>query len=206
MALVYPLSVVPELVFRSARIKQVNVAAMSQSPFSGAQQVYVHPGEWWMLEVELPPMKPADAEEVIGFGLGLNGVEGTFLMAPPKNDGVRGTWTGGSPLVKGSSQTGKTLLIDGLSAGATGKRGDWFQLGSGTSTRLHKLTYPFTADGSGNATIECWPGIRSAPADNAALTIASPLGQWRLLEPIEWDIGLAQVYGVSFRCIEALEI
>lgn len=206
MALSYPLSVVPELVFRSARFRPVNSAAMSQSPFSGAQQVYVHPGEWWTLEIELPPMKTAVAEEVIGWGLGLNGVEGTFLMAPPGNDGVRGTWSGGSPLVNGAGQTGKTLAIDGLVAGRTGLRGDWFQLGSGSSTRLHKLTYPFTANGSGQATVEFWPRLRSAPADNAALTIASPLGLWRLAQPVDWDIGLAKIYGLSFRCIEALEI
>lgn len=205
MALTYPLTVVPELVWRGARFAARNAAAMRASPFTGQQQVYAHPGEWWLLDVELPPLSRANAEEVVGFGLGLNGVEGTFLMAPPGNQsGVRGTWAGGSPLVNGASQTGKTLAVDGLSAGATILRGDWFSLGSGSSTRLHKVTYPSTANGSGQANLEIWPRLRSSPADNAPLTINGPLGHWRLLEPIEWDIGLAMIYGLSFRLIEAV--
>lgn len=207
MSLSYPLTVVPQLVVRAARFAARNAAAMSVSPFTGAQQVYAHPGEWFTLAVELPPLTRADAEEVVGFGLALNGVEGSFLMAPPGNQaGVRGTWAGGSPLVKGAGQTGKTLAIDGLSAGATALRGDWFSLGSGASTRLHKVVAPATANGSGEASLEIWPRLRASPADNAALTISNPLGQWRLTAPIEWDIGLAMIYGLSFNLVEALDL
>lgn len=205
MALTYPLTVVPELVYRSARFRANNAAAMSVSPFTGAQQVYAHQGEWWALSVELPPLSRANAEEVVGFGLGLNGVEGTFLMAPPGNHGgVRGTWSGASPLVNGAGQTGKTLAIDGLISGRTALRGDWFSLGSGSSTRLHKVVYPSTANGGGQMNLEIWPRLRSAPADNDPLTIAGPLGHWRLREPVEWDIGLAMIYGLSFNLVEAL--
>jgi hypothetical protein len=190
---------------RGIRVRPRAVVGMSESPFTREQQVYAHQGETWLLEVDLPPMKRANAEEWVGFLLALNGREGTFLMGETVNTSPRGTWSGGSPLVAGASQTGKVLNIDGLSAGATGKRGDWFQLGSGSSTRLHKLTADFTANGSGEASIDFWPRLRSAPGDNDPLDISSPVGIWRLAaNEFDWDIERAQIYGISFQAIEAI--
>ncbi|TAK45266.1 MAG: hypothetical protein EPO27_10630 [Betaproteobacteria bacterium] len=182
-----------------------NVAGgVSSSPFTGEQQVYMHPGEWWMIELRLGAMNRADAEEWLGALLGLNGPEGTFLAGDPLGAAPRGTWTG-SPLVNGASQTGKTLAIDGMAAGATGKRGDWFQLGSGSSTRLHKLTADFTANGSGEATIDFWPRLRASPANNDPLTIANALGIWRLAtRGVPWTLRDVQIGGIVIPGMEVL--
>jgi len=201
----YPLSLPSTRVARVS-FRARSSAAVSESPFTGEQQVYVHQAEVWSAEIELPGMARADAEAWIGFFLSLNGREGTFLLGDPRNLTPQGTWAGASPLVNGGSQTGKSLAIDGLSAGATVKAGDWLQLGSGASARLHKVTQDATANGSGQVTLDLWPRLRASPSDNAAVTIASAQGVFRLASnEIGWGLEPGQLYaGFSFQAVEAL--
>ena len=176
---------------------------VSESPFTGEQQVYMHPGEWWAIELQLGAMNRADAEEWLGALLGLNGPEGTFLVGDPMGVAPRGTWA--SPLVNGASQTGKVLNIDGMAAGATWKRGDWFQLGSGSSTRLHKITADGTANCSCEGTIDFWPRLRSSPGNNDPLTLTNTVGIWRLASRgVPWTLRDVQYNGIVIAGIEAL--
>lgn len=206
MAISFPLSLPVVRGASRMTIRASSTAGVSESPFTGEQQVQVHQREVWAMDFEVPPMDRADAEEWIGgLLLALNGREGTFLAGDPLGILARGTWAGGSPLVNGGSQTGKTLAIDGLSAAVTAKPGDWAQLGSAGSTRLHKVTALCTANGSGQMNLELWPRLRSSPADNATLTIASAKGIWRLASNTrEWSIERAKKYGLAFSAVEAI--
>lgn len=179
---------------------------VSRSPFTGGQQTYAWPNEKWFAQWNMPPMTRADAEAWVGgVLLALNGMEGSVLLGQPGYTTPQGTWSGQSPLVKGASQTGKTLVIDGLTGASTGKAGDLFQLGSGSSARLHKLTKDFTADSGGEATLDFTPRLRSAPADNAALTLASPKGLFMLAgNQGRWSVGAAMLYGLQLSFEEDL--
>lgn len=204
MAISYPLSL-PSRTPRRIQFKMNSIVGLSASPFTGSQQVYAHAGQFWSAEVELPPMQRADAEDWIAFLISLNGREGTFLMGDPVNTSTRGLGTG-TPLVKGASQTGNSLNTDGWTTSQSDilKAGDWIQLGSGSTSTLHKLRQDADSDSGGNATLEIWPGIRTAPADNAAITVANCNGLWRLAENVQgYDLDLAAIYGISFSCIEA---
>lgn len=205
MAITYPLAL-PSLRFARVTLRAVSGVAVSESPFTGAQQVYAQPRELWAADLSLPPMDRADAEAWVAWFLALNGREGTFLLGDPRNVSPRGTWAGSSPLVNGAGQTGKTLAIDGLSAGATVKAGDWFQLGSGASSRLHKVAQDATANGAGQVTLDLWPRLRASPADNAALTLASPQGVFRLsANDTAWSLEPGALYaGFNFSAGEAL--
>lgn len=205
MAVTFPLSLPSVRSSREIEIVGDSVVGMSVSPFTREQQVYVHQGEQWRARVMLPAMKRANAEEWVAFLIALNGLEGTFLMGDPSASTPRGTWSGGGPLVNGSSQTGKSMNIDGLTASVTIKKGDWFQLGSGSGSKLHKIVLDVTANGSGQAAIDFWPRLRASPTDNDALTIASPKGVWRLASNRrDWSIRLAGLYGITFEAMEAL--
>lgn len=205
MALSYPLAAPTVKGPSGVEFGALSAAGMSQSPITFEQQVYVHPGMLLTMEVRLPPMKRAAAEEWVAFLLALNGHEGTFLMGDTVNTSPRGTWAG-SPLVNGShAARARSIAMDGFTAGATVKAGDWFQVGSGASTHLHKIVQDATANGSGVATLEIWPSLRATLADNASLTTASPKGLWRLAgNASKWSIELAQSYGLSFSAIEAV--
>jgi hypothetical protein len=205
MALSFPLSW-PGPVPRGLTPRAVSNAGISTSPFTFEQEIQAAQGARWELDVHLPPMPRATAAACIGALVGLDGVYGTLLLSLATMTSPLGTWSGGSPLINGASQSGKTIVVDGLAAGATGKSGDLFSLGSGASTHLHMVTKDFTANGSGQvAALEIWPPLRSSPADNAPLTLSSPMGLWRLKSNVrEWSIELAAIYGLDFSLVEAL--
>lgn len=205
MAIVYPLTFPTDCIQR-VTIRSRNVVATSISPFTGQQQVYRHQGQWWEMEVTMPAMKRADAEAVAAFLIKLSGQYGTFLLGDIANTAPRGVGTG-TPLVQGASQTGDTLVTDGWTPSTTGilKAGDWIQLGSASSTRLHKVLDDVNSDGSGNATLTIWPNLRSSPSDNAAITINNTKGIWRLASNAQdYTIDIGKVYGMTFACMEAL--
>lgn len=201
----YPVTF-PNVGIRAMNIRARTVVGISSSPFTGQQQVYKHQGEWWEAEVTLPPMKRATAEQVAAFLIKMKGQYGTFLLGDPANTSSRGVGTG-TPLVNGAGQTGSSLVTDGWTADTTGilKAGDWIQLGSGATTTLHKVLDDVNSDGSGNATLEIFPSLRSSPSDDAAITVSSPKGIWRLASnQMEYSIDEAAVYGITFACVEAI--
>ena len=110
-------------------------------------------------------------------------------------------------LVNGADQTGATLAVDGLQASKTDvfKAGDYFQVGTGSSSRLHMVTADADSNASGEATLDIWPPLRSSPADNAAVTVSSPKGVFRLTENVTgWDIDAARTYGITLKAIEVI--
>jgi hypothetical protein len=80
---------------------------------------------------------------------------------------------GGTPLVKGASQTGSSLLVDGASNTVTG----WLKAGDLMAVAGCAVVFDVTADcnsdGSGNVTVPINPPIFAgqSPADNAPVTI-----------------------------------
>ena len=113
----------------------------------------------------------------------------------------------GTELVNGAGQIGGTLNIDGCSPSVTGylMPGDYIQLGSGVTTRLHKVLTQVNTDASGQATLDIWPDLRGSPADNSAVTLRNARGRFRLKENItQWNINEMSTYGITFDCVEAL--
>lgn len=77
---------------------------------------------------------------------------------------------GGSPLVKGASQTGEDLLTDGWSNSITNvmRAGDVLTIAN--QNVLYQSVNDVNSDGSGNATIKLNPPLVASPADNAVIT------------------------------------
>jgi len=206
MAISYPLALPTTTGIAKIRISANNVVGVSQSPFTSKQQVYKFSGQFWEAEISLPPMKRADAEYWISFLLKLNGSYGTFLLGDPNGATARGVATG-TPLVKGASQTGSELITDGWTTSTTGilKAGDYIQLGSGSAAKLHKVLDDVDSNSSGEATLNLWPDLRSAPSDNAAIIVSGAKGLFRLsTNQQDWDVNEASIYGMTFPAREAL--
>lgn len=206
MTISYPLTPPSAPTFSGITLTPKSAVGESRSPFTFESQYYAHQGQMWQGELRLPPMTRAEAEPWIAFLLSLNGKAGTFLMGIAGAGTPRGAATG-TPLVQGASQTGQSLVTDGWTAGVTGilKAGDYFQLGSGVDSYLHKLLADANTDGSGNATFDIWPRLRVSPADNAAITVLNPKGTWRLAtNDMPFDIGVGNIYGVGFLVVEDL--
>ena len=136
--------------------------AITSSPFSGTQQVQDWGGRWWEYEIEFAVTQGASARRLSVFLDALAGGVGTFLLRDPSIQNPSGL---GTPLVNGAGQTGTSLVTDGWSA--TGLRaGDFFTLGTGAFTRLHRVTADVAPSG-GAATVQLFD---SAVLSNEAST------------------------------------
>ena len=206
MAISYPLSLPTSIGIANITLTANNAVAISESPFTYQQQIVAHPGQRWSATVSVPPLRREYVEPWVAMLLSLKGQVGTFLLGDPNGATPRGVATG-TPLVKGADQTGGTLEIDGAATSVTGwlLAGDYIQLGAGSTATLHKVLVDADSDVSGNVTLEIWPNIRTAPDDNAAVTLTNTVGRFRLATNQQsWSINESSAYGLSFDCVEAL--
>lgn len=202
----YPLSIPRPNQVRSLTLRHTVVAGANESPFTKARQVYLWPGERWEAELTLVPLKEKDAGAWRALFMQLDGTVGTFLAGTPARPyslGVAG-WNPGTPLVDGAGQTGESLSIKGLPASRARYlvAGDFIQLGSGSTTRLHMVVADVDSDSSGKATLTLRPRIKTAPADNAAVVVANALGIWSLAARFEWPTDNAGLSAITVSLVE----
>jgi len=211
MTITYPLSVPTtngSNDIQSMEIQNVNAVVNMVSPFSGAQQIQAWSRNQLIVKCKLIPMLKADAMNWFGFFRSLRSSNGSFYLGDPHNTTPQGTASSspGTPLIAGADQTGNTLTIDGAPNSQTGwlLRGDWIQIGSGSSSRLYTITADVDTDGSGNATLDIQPAIRTAPADNDPVTVSSTVGVFRLVaEPIV-EVSAEHFYSIEFQAMEVV--
>jgi hypothetical protein len=206
MAISYPLALPTHTGIRNIELRAINAVAYSRSPFTFAGQAFAYAGQMWQADVTLPPMRRSDAEQWIAWLVSLRGQFGTFLIGDPMGCTPRGMATG-TPLIKGAGQTGGTILIDGATANVTNwlRAGDYIQIGSNLTARLHKVLQNANSNSSGEVTLEIWPHLRTSPADNATVTVNNAQGMFRLSSNEQaWSINEAAVYGVTFSAMEAV--
>ena len=113
---------------------------------------------------------------------------------------------------------GNLLYIDGLWPSTTGelKAGDYFQFGTGASSRLYMIEQAIDSDAWGNAIVApllthgvefgmpVWPGFRTAPADGDVLDLSSPVGVFRLEQNTGWSSSIGGFHAIGFSAREAL--
>lgn len=204
MAITYPLSWPSALYVSGITISSRNAISVTESPFNFEDDTTDWGGEQWLVEGRLPVMERATAEVYICFMLALKGRRGSFLFPVPETTPL-GVATG-TPLVKGASQTGNELITDGWTNSTTNilKKGTWINLGSGSSTRLHKVIEDANSDGTGTATLTIWPSLRTSPADNAPLTISNCVLLARLAGDVPFEINTDKHYFLTFSASEVL--
>ena len=143
-----------------------------RSPLTGATQVTTKPGGRWEFDVQLMEMDDIILRQWIAF-LAYVQEEGlTFYWnhypkarpyAYPQGTDAGGTPPWGSPVVNGASQSGRTLVVSGLAAGATFYMGDALAFDNGIYREMHEIKADVTADGTGAATFPITPAIRTSP-------------------------------------------
>jgi hypothetical protein len=205
MAISFPITLPTAQGFTRVTIGPRSAVAMFASPTTGQQQIFQHPMQMLTATIELPPMKRDTASVFLAALLSLQGTRGTFIFGDPAYTTPRGIGTG-TPLVAGAGQTGTTLLTDGWTVSQTGimLAGDWVQIGSGSTRQLCMVLVNANSDGAGAATLELFPRIRTAFADNTALTVSSPQGVWRLAEESSFVQDLGGITrGVVINAMEA---
>ena len=209
MAITYPLTLPTVTGVQSVNFIARNSVGTTASPFTYEQQVFKNVGQRFEADITLPPMSRADAEVWNTFFIKLYGQYGTFLLGDPNSATPRGTASSsaGTPVVNGASQTGNTLICDGAPNSKTGylKAGDYIQLGTGSTSKLHMVVADSNSDGSGNFTLSIEPALRESPAENLAITVANTKGVFRLAtNETNWDTNAVSTYGITFAVREVL--
>lgn len=187
---------------RAVTLRRRSNAAVDINDFTFDQTVYRWPGEAWEIAITWSPMDRPAAEDLLAVFFKLDGPKGWVRLGDHTAATPRGIATG-TPRVNGANQSGNDLITDGWTAGQTGilKTGDYIQL----EDRLYKVLADANSDGSGNATFNIWPRLRSAPADNALLTVTAAKGIFRLPDNLqEWTVNDAILYDMNCNFIEKL--
>lgn len=179
MAISYPIAFPDNEFVSDFSYSLIHAVEVSESPFTFQQQTYENQGDIWQVDLSIEVFSRVDAEAYNTFLLKLNGRKGTFTMPIFGSETPLGS-AGGTPLVKGASQTGHDLVVDGCPVSTTGwlKSGDWIQLG----TRLHKVLNDVNTNSSGEATITVMPKIVVSPADNDPVVVSNAKGVFRLVK------------------------
>lgn len=187
----YPLSLPGDGGVAAIKLSAANAVAVSRSPFTFSTQVHAYDGEMWSASVTLPTYRKELADPWIAFLLSLRGQYGTFLLGDPDKAVPRGTAVAANISGSLGDRTVTVVMAGTLLAG------DYIQLGSGASARLHKVL----TDRVGSGSLEIWPALR---ADySGAATLTDTKGVFRLASNVtEWDINNASFYGVQFEAME----
>ena len=194
MAISYPLSTPTTIGIESIELRAVNAVAVSQSPFTYKQQVVSQGGQKWEASVSIPSVRRDLAADWKALLVALKGQTGTFLLGDPDYATPRGD-VSSCTLSGTAGDSTATVTMTG-----TLKAGDYIQLGSGSSSRLHQVLVDQTGDGS----LEIWPDLRSTYTDES-VTFNNAKGVFRLSTNItSWSINNASSYGISFEAVEAI--
>lgn len=194
MAITYPLSTPTTIGIESIEIRAKNTVAISESPFTYKQQVVDFGGQKWEASVSIPPVHRDLAAEWKAFLVSLKGPLGTFLLGDPDYATPRGTVSSCTLTGSVGDETVTVTMTGTLLAG------DYIQLGSGSSSRLHQVL----VDQSGSGSLEIWPALRS-DYTSASVTFNNPKGVFRLSSNVtSWAINNSSVYGISFDAVEVI--
>ena len=147
-----------------------------ESPLTRSVQTLALPGARWACTATWDNLLDEDARKLAAFMAQLRGASGRFYLHHLARPNIRGTGAG-TPLVKGASQTGASLVTDGWTVGTTLLAGDLVGFGG---YELRMVVADATADGSGNMTLTLDEPMRASPSDNSAIDITSPAGIFRL--------------------------
>ena len=194
MAISYPLDTPTTIGFESIELRAVNATITSQSPFSYKQQVISHTGQRWEASVSIPSVLRDLAEPWAAFLTALKGQTGTFLLGDPLSATPRGTVSSCTLTGNAGDESVTVTMTGSLLAG------DYIQLGSGPTARLHKVL----VDQTGSGTLEIWPALRSTYS-SATVTTTNAKGVFRLNQNMSsWQISNANSYGIAFEAVEAI--
>jgi hypothetical protein len=165
----------------SSSLSIISNTKIFTSPLTGAMQRASRAGSRWHLGMQFRNLVQADRALLQAFLARMEGQEHDFKVHDHSYV-MRGAG-GGTPLVDGASQTGSSLNIKGCPISETDwlKEGDQFAFSNGSFRELKMVTTDCSTDGSGDVTVNFKPPIRISPANEAAIDLTDPQGQFVLI-------------------------
>lgn len=190
--------------FEDAQITLRRGSVVLRSKYTGKRQVLVLPYALWIFSGRLVPVDGTDAADWRGFLVDLDGQANKFRLPVPGVVKPSSNYSGTQGCVNGVGQSGRTLLVDGLTINALYlRRGDYFTV----NDELKIVTETVSASATGTATLTFKPRLRASPPDNALIIVNNPTmmvssdsddaASWALTRPVQ--------HGISISAIEAID-
>lgn len=179
----------------------VDFGGILRPPLGGPIQRVNRLGNRHRMAFTLPPMKNNAEGRAVVSRLIRAKVEGILLELP-----LAGVNQGspGNPKIKGASQAGSSIDIDGLRPGYGVSEGFWLNIVTGGRHYLYNVAAPAAANGSGEATIQLSVPLRKSPADNDVVLLQKPVIEGFITsDEIAWEISLAHHVAIGFEVEEA---
>ena len=155
--------------FNSLEVNSIQPTFVSRT-ISGRRQARQIAGQFFAMTATFPPMTRAQFAPIDAFIMKQRGQYETFTLILP----VLSTGLGspaGTPLVRGASQTGRTLDSDGWTGDISiFKAGDYLKFAN--HDKVYKVVADVTSNASASANTEITiePALITSPADNSAIT------------------------------------
>lgn len=203
----YPLTLPTAPAFSKARWTLKRATALSESPFTGQQQVFDYGYALWTATLTLPPMMREQAANWEAFMMKLHGRKGTFLLGDPDAKTIQGGANTTATLNADIAVGDFTIEINTNNANLVNvfKAGDYIQLGTAGTAKLYMIVDNATSNGSGVATVNVEPQIKTAGSSGDAVDYTGAQGVFRMDTPeLGWDTNEVSRYGITFSCTEAL--
>ena len=156
--------------FNSLEVNSIQPTFVSRT-ISGRRQARQIAGQFFAMTATFPPMTRAEFAPIDAFIMKQRGQYESFTLILPVLSTGLGTPAGGTPLVRGASQTGRTLASDGWLGGALiFKAGDYLKFAN--HDKVYKVVADVTSNvsPSANTAITIEPALITSPADNSAIT------------------------------------
>lgn len=154
--------------FNSLNVKSIQPTFVSRT-ISGRRQARQIGGQYFTMTATFPPMTRTEFAPIDAFIMKQRGQYESFTLVLP----ILSTGLGspaGTPLIRGASQTGRTLATDGWTGGISiFKAGDYIKL---DHDKVYKVVADVTSNASSSADtpIIIEPALITSPADNSAIT------------------------------------
>lgn len=184
----------------SAEAAMVDFGGFLSPALGGPVQRIERLGNRFRLSVTMPPMKNESVGRTWIRALVQGKQEGARMPFP-----LQGFLPGtpGTVLVNGAGQSGRTLIVDGATAGYNFRDGQFFSVVTNGKHHLHMVTTLTVANGSGQATLPIEPMLRVSPADNNVCNFLEPMIEGFIMgDEAAWTINLADIIGLGFEIVE----
>ena len=193
------IAVLPLVLVSALERRLVTSVAEARSPFTGTSQIQDWGASWWEYQIEMAVTQGSNGRRLSAFFAALGGLRGRFLFPDPTIEVLVGV---GNPYVTETQAAGGTTLrTAGWGLGL--RAGDFFQLGSETTTRLYQLTADVTPVGS-EAELAFVPSLRAVVQVGTPIGLERPSVLLRLTAPVPTIIGRADQHRFTISAREAL--
>lgn len=169
--------------------RHITNSSISRS-ISGTRQSFAYGGGYWELRASLANCDYYEAKQIAAFINSQDGRASTFtIYLPPQIAGNNNY--GGDIFVKGASQTGKNILVDGMTPARTIlKKGDFIKFAN--SAKVYQVSEDLISDNLGEGTLSLHTHVvGDLPSDNENIIYKSNLVSWTVAlkeNYYDWDL------------------